>query len=240
MSKAARVSHVRTKSIIVLLLCAIVMPMVHPVSAAEKGEPDVVGTLKKAQGMLRQLNQEKTALEAKVTELETKVSSMNSDLETKKKSLEATTREKVGLELQVAQKTKLIETLHNNNAILHKNNEIIKAENARVVEKVQQLESQIALGQQDNQLLVRAVKEREEWINKCQDKNKALLKFHKNILSEYQEPDFLDKMKTLEPLTGIRRVELENKVIEYRYQMESMKVTPWEDPKDSNNGTVAP
>lgn len=233
MSKSGRVNQMSGRSIIIFLVYLLVMPVVPPVSAAEKGEPDVMGTLKKAQGMLRQLNQEKTALEAKVTELETKVSSMTSDLEAKKKSLESTTREKVGLELQVAQKTKIIETLHNNNAILQKNNEIIKAENASVLEKVQQLQGQIALGQQDNQLLVGAVKEREEWINKCQDKNKALLKFHKKILSEYQEPDFLEKMKTLEPLTGIKRVELENKVQDYRYQLEDMKVTAWEEKKES-------
>jgi len=233
MSTSVRVSQMPGKSIVIFLAYVLVMPWFSPVLAAEKGEPDVVATLKKAQGMLRQLNQEKTALEAKVTELETKVSSINSDLEAKKKSLESTTREKVGLELQVAQKTKIIETLHNNNAILHKNNEIIKAENASILEKVHQLQGQIALGQQDNQLLVGAVKEREEWINKCHDKNKALLKFHKKILSEYQEPDFLEKMKKLEPLTGIKRVELENKVQDYRYQLEDMKVTTWEEKKDS-------
>ncbi len=238
MSVAGSKVHRRTSWLINAFVCALVL-VVHPATAAEKGEPDVVATLKKAQGMLRQLSQEKTALEAKAAELETKVSSLNTDLEAKKKSLEIITREKTGLEIQVAQKSKLIETLHHNNAILQKNNEIIKSDNERLVEKIQQRESRIAAGQQDNQLLVGAVREREAWINKCQDSNRDLLKFHKRILSEYQEPDFLDKMKTLEPLTGIKRVELENKVIEYRYQMQSMKVTPWES-KESNAGTVAP
>jgi chromosome segregation ATPase len=204
------------------------------VSAAQKGEADVVATLRKAQGMLRQLSQEKTALEAKVTELEAKATSLDSELEARKKSIEMLTREKTNLEIQLAQKTKLIDTLHNNNAILQKNNEILKGENTRVLEKVRQLENQITLGRQDNELLVSAVKEREAWINKCRDKNKALLQFHKKVLSEYEESDFLDKMKTLEPLTGIKRVELENKVLEYRYQMDDMKVTPWEETKETS------
>jgi len=93
MSTSVRVSQMPGKSIVIFLAYVLVMPWVATVLAAEKGEPDVVATLKKAQGMLRQLNQEKTALEAKVTELETKVSSINSDLEAKKKSLESTTRE---------------------------------------------------------------------------------------------------------------------------------------------------
>jgi hypothetical protein len=50
------------------------------------------------------------------------------------------------------------------------------------------------------------------------------------VLEEYQEPDFLENLKTLEPLTGITKVAKENQAQDYRYKLSDLKITPWVEP----------
>jgi peptidoglycan hydrolase CwlO-like protein len=250
------------------LLTIIMGLVITPIGlAAPKGDADIVKTLNKAQGMIRQLSQEKAELEAKLAPLQKELDDTKRALEDKSKQMEAKTkelqakdRELQALQVDVKRKGDVIavheknaDVFKKNNEILKKNNEILKenteeikaqahklkeelvgqletakSQTQEVREQAQQLEQELNANQQDNQLLVGAVKERSEWIDKCTRKNGDLVKANKQMLDNIGNQSFWDTLKEAEPFTGIGRVEKENKMESYRYKLNDLRVTPWD------------
>lgn len=190
--------------------------MVQAAVAAPKGnnQDEVVATLKKAQGMIRQLAQEKADLEGKLQAAE-------KELNEKRGQLESRTKEAAHLQGELSSKLPVLSSLQSNNE--------------KYRDQVGHMTALLQKAQADNQLLVRMVDERSVWISKCETKNHEMNAMISQILSEYQESDFLDKVKTLEPLTGIGSVEKENKAVEYQYKLSDLKVTKW-----SESSSAAP
>lgn len=222
-----------------LLLSAAVLS--GPLTGAEKkGGSDIVQTLNKAQGMLRQLSQEKAALEAQKATVEKELADTKKALEEQGKQLETGNKQLLALQADVKHKADIIAALEKNNGILKNNNEILKTnieklkeqfgeQNQALQEQARRLSSELSANQQDNALLVRAVKERSTWIDKCTELNGKLVKTNKAILDNYRDQSFWDTLKEAEPLTGIGAVAKENKLEEYRYKLNDLRVTPWSD-----------
>ena len=244
-----------------LLLTIMTGFLVVPIAlAAPKGDPDIVKTLNKAQGMIRQLSQEKAELEGKLAPMQKELDDTKHALEAKTKEMQARDRDLQALQVDVKRKGDLIaaheknadifkknnEILKKNNEILKENTEEIKAQAQKLKEELvgqletakgqmqevrqqaQQLEQELNANQQDNQLLVAAVKERSEWIDKCGRKNTDLVKANKQMLDNIGNQSFWDTLKEAEPFTGIGRVEKENKMEGYRYKLNDLRVTPWD------------
>lgn len=213
--------------------------------AAPKGDSDsdIVKTLNKAQGMLRQLSQEKTALEAKVAEIQKSLDETNAQLSAK-------SAEKQQLQAELQKQLASLQAQQKNNQILTKNNEILKGNNDKLKEQLVKARDQLVQGQEqlvqarnqsgqlsadlrtslnDNELLVNAVKERTEWIKKTTDKNNQLVKLYREVLENFRNRSFLDSLAEAEPITGIASVAKENKIEEYRYKLNSLKITPWQE-----------
>lgn len=175
----------------------------------------------KAQGMIRQLSQEKAALQAEKEQwlaekasLDARLQALDAvaarlpqaqaELERYKSALEAV---RGNLESQLGQERQ------NRQALLEKHN--------AVVAKAKDIHA-------DNQLLVSAVKERETWIAQCSQQNEKLQAANLEILGHYRDKGFLQQLAELEPLTGIGQVETETTVEDYTYQLKQLKVTPFE------------
>ncbi|MFZ4654076.1 MAG: hypothetical protein ACOYLM_06845 [Methylococcaceae bacterium] len=180
------------------------------------GDAEIVATLKKAQGMLRQLSQEKADLEAKLAAAE-------KELAEKKKLSEDKSKEAEGLQNALKQKEPVLTALQSNNDVLKTNNDRYRGKLGTVIQQLRD-------AKKDNILLVNAVKERTQWIEQCTQKNKEFVTLYGKMLEEYQEPDFLENLKTLEPLTGITKVAKENQAQDYRYKLSDLKITPWVEP----------
>lgn len=58
----------------------------------------------------------------------------------------------------------------------------------------------------------------------CYENNKKLSDIGTQLLSRYENKGFGDVLKQREPFTGISRVELENLVQDYRYQLDGLRV----------------
>ena len=183
------------------------------------GDAEIVATLKKAQGMLRQLSQEKADLEAKLAAAE-------KELAEKKKLSEDKSKEAEGLQNALKQKEPVLTALQSNNDVLKTNNDRYRGKLGTVIQQLRD-------SKKDNILLVNAVKERTQWIDQCTQKNKEFLALYGKVLEEYQEPDFLEHLKTLDPLTGITKVAKENQAQDYRYKLSDLKITPWVEPVTS-------
>lgn len=188
---------------------------------AEPKTSDGNAAIRKAQGIIRQLSQEKTTLEAeKAAWLNEKYT-----LDVKLKSLEEAVGRLQPLQAEVERYKSGLETVRGNlegqlnqqrqreQALIQKHNEVVSK--ARAIHE-------------DNTLLVQAVQEREQWIVQCGTLNKQLQAANLEILNQYKEKGLLEQLAELEPLTGIGQVQTESVAEDYRYKLMQLKITPFE------------
>ena len=79
----------------------------------------------------------------------------------------------------------------------------------------------------DNQLLVQAVREREQWITQCSIRNQKLQTTTLELLDKYREKGLLEQLGELEILTGLGQIAAETTVEDYKYQLKQLKITPF-------------
>lgn len=189
-----------------------------------RAEPKTSGSdamLRKAQGIIRQLSQEKSALEAEKTTwlndksaLEAKVQALTVAVEKLLPLQAEVERYKNGLEaVRTNFEAQLGQERQSRQALLTKHND--------VVAKARDIHA-------DNQLLVQAVQEREQWIGECMARNRELQTATQEILARYQDKSLWQQLAELEPVTGIARVETEGVVEDYRYKLQQLKITPFQ------------
>jgi len=186
--------------------------------AAPKQESAGQQAFKKAQGVIRQLNEEKLALETEKTGL----------LEQLKK-LESIARQIEPLQGEVQQQKNLAETLRNNNGTLEAQLHSERRKQEELHRKIKKIVAEAKLIQNDNRLLVNAVNEREQWIKQCSDKNRQLIETNHDLVGKFQNHGFWDKVAAIEPFTGIGKVETQNTVEAYQFKLEDLKVTAFTD-----------
>lgn len=187
-------------------------------AAEPKGDPAAQQALRKAQGMLRDLTQQKTQLETENTALKEQL-----------KKLEADVKRLEPLQGEVERSKASIESLKGSAGALEHRLGQEQEKYTQFAAKHREMLAQAKKIQSDNQLLVAAVKEREQWIGQCGERNRAMLDANKELVGKYKEKGFFDKLAELEPLTGIGRVEAETVEQDYRYKLQDLQMTPFED-----------
>ncbi|AAU91786.1 hypothetical protein MCA2234 [Methylococcus capsulatus str. Bath] len=202
---------------IAVCLCSLLW--MAPVSAEKpKGDDGVVQTLRKAQGMLRQLSQDKIELEARNALLEKQLAEQSATI----KALEGKAAKLEPLEGELKKistaRQALEQQLGGQNSRLH-----------ALAEQQKKVLAELQRYRKDNQLLVEAVKERTRWIEDCTVKNRSLVRANEEILEKLGDSSLLDKLVESEPFTGIAAVEKENAVQDFHYKIEDLQVTPWKE-----------
>ncbi len=204
-----------------LLVAAVYATGFPFIVAAEpvKGDAALLQTLRKAQNMLRELNQDKAALDAANAALNQQVQ----DLQARLKAAESREIQIQRLEAQVQERRQENESLRQRIA---SDAERLQAGTSRSRALMQEL----ARWRRDNALLLRAVDERTRWGNACLAKNRDLIRLNREVLEHQGEQGFWDRLKAAEPLTGLGRVAEENARDEFGYRLEDLEVTPWREP----------
>ncbi|CAI8844076.1 conserved protein of unknown function [Methylococcus capsulatus] len=202
---------------IAVCLCSLLW--MAPVSAEKpKGDDGVVQTLRKAQGMLRQLSQDKIELEARNALLEKQLAEQSATI----KALEGKAAKLEPLEGELKKistaRQSLEQQLGGQTSRLH-----------ALAEQQKKVLAELQRYRKDNQLLVEAVKERTRWIEDCTVKNRSLVRANEEILEKLGDSSLLDKLVESEPFTGIAAVEKENAVQDFHYKIEDLQVTPWKE-----------
>lgn len=218
-----------------VLVALVALPLAGS-AEPQKGDASkqLMQQLSKAKGMLSQMTQEKAALEARLAEIE-------ADLGNKDNRIKALEERNKLLEPLVALQVLPAELQKQKAAYAQ-----LQTQNAGLRQRIQQdVDRMKAFGeryrgtvghlksvQQDNQLLVKAVKERTDWIGACTGRNKSLLDANKEMLDHYSHRGVWDAIKDAEPFTGIAAVEKENAVDAYRFKLEDLQVTAWKEPAE--------
>lgn len=182
----------------------------QPVVAAEdkkvSREKEQVRKLQQAQ---TQLEGEKNKLQQEKMELETQAKALTEKFSTVEKDAAAATRRNAALNReQQATKSSLSEAQQ-------KLEETLRRE--------KDLSSRLATSDGENKKLQAALKASQGEGEVCEAKNVSLYLYGRELLARVEGQSALDRLLANEPLFGIKRVEIENTVQEYRDKFDSGK-----------------
>jgi chromosome segregation ATPase len=212
-----------------------------PATAEPKSQDAAIQqVLKKAQGVVRQLTEEKAQLEAQKAALEGEKAALVNEksllatqkgaveaekkaLEEKAKKLEAALRPLQPLPAELQRCKAGIETLKEARAKLETELAEGRDRERQSQRKGEELAAFAGQVREDNVLLVEAVKEREQWIAQCGQRNRDLIAAGREVVQKYRQKDFWEEAANLEPFTGIGKVKRENAAEEFRYRIEHLK-----------------
>lgn len=164
--------------------------------------------LQKAQFMLRQASSEKAELQAQVDAQKKQIDKLTSDLAASKAASDQgkrTVEEKYG------------------SAIAQWKQRDAQTTGELAVTK-EQLKQQLA----KRKTLEEQLQKQTNNFSACYENNKKLYDLNTQLLSRYEHKGFGDVLKQKEPFTGLKQVEVENLVQDYRYQLDDLKVQPEE------------
>jgi septal ring factor EnvC (AmiA/AmiB activator) len=208
----------RTKIGLKLLTASLLLTAPVVLAEAKKEDAAMLQTLRKAQGMLRQVSQEKAELETRNAQLQDQVT-----------SLEGRVKELAPLEAQVREARASLDQMHSQNeGLQHRISE--GADRYRsLAEKERSTAAELSQFKRDNQTLVDAVRERSGWVDSCTQKNADLLNINRELVGKYQSKGFWTKVREIEPFIQTGQVDKENEAQGYRYRLEDLQVTPWQE-----------
>jgi len=208
------------KTSLVLQFCGVTLCLLLSTVTAHAEAPKqnaaMAQALQKTQGLLRQLSQEKNQLATEKTALEEKV-----------KKLETEVSRIAPLQAEIEHQKTSLSSLESANGALSAQLNTSREKYQALLQKHKDVIAQAKQIQSDNQHLVRAVKEREQWIGECQEKNKGLIEADHELVDKFKDKGFWEKLGELEPFTGIGKIESETTVHNYQFKLEDLKVTPF-------------
>lgn len=162
--------------------------------------------LQKAQFMLRQAASEKAELQAQLAALQQQADKLAAELAAVKTASDQSkraTEEKYG------------------GAIAQ-----WKQRDAQNAEEAAALKQQLKAQGEQSKLLEAQLQQQTQNFSACYENNKKLYDINAQLLTRYENKGFADVLKQREPFTGVSRVEIENIVQDYRYQLDDLRVQP--------------
>ena len=170
--------------------------------------------LKRMQYMLKQLQQNNQALEDEKKKLDKELTQAKQDLDKRQQEID--------------RKKASIERFQLSNESLNKRIAHLDSRNAKTVERLKELIGKY----RDLVLLVRELKasqqsdaatisSREHRIDMLEKKNLALYRLNQQLMLKYRDKGLLATLEQHEPFTGIKKVEMENLLQEFRLRNEN-------------------
>ena len=185
-----------------------------PLSAAAERRANAGDqAMKRMQYMMKQLQQDNQALVADKKKLDDEVADLRKDLARAKKD--------------IAGKKASIARFENSNAALNRRIEQLRTRNGKTVEKLRKVIGKY----RDLALLVRELKaasqqdrstigQREHLVSALEKKNKALFELNQELMRRYRDKGIVDAVAQGEPFSGLKQVQVENLLQEYRFRNE--------------------
>ena len=208
----ARASHWRpTVGLVIAVLMLLTLPP-HTSHAQQPGAEAGAQALARAQSLLRQLAQQKAEVDAELAKLRAEASRLKKDVAGTKASLEDTT-------------TELVAAQRENSGVRAKLGSTEKglakttAQLRDVVGKYKEQAAVLRATQADLADTQATLAATSAELADAEKKNLALYQLNKKILAEFEQEGPWDGLLRKEPFTGLKRVEIENLVQEYEYEM---------------------
>ncbi len=197
------------------ILCAawLWFVLLIPAGAQQAADPQqTAAALSRAQGLLRQIGQQKAQLEIE----NAKIKAANAGLEKKLKSAQARLDDTAAdLESSQRQHARTEVLLERTRARLDKTTERLR----EFVEKYKTTAQSLAETKFEKQSVESELETTQGELADAEEKNLALYKSNREILDLYNNKSGWDGFLQKEPFTGIKDVQIENVVEQYEYEM---------------------
>lgn len=120
-----------------------------------------------------------------------------------------------------------VEELNRKLSVVRKNSEtaLTKSQenNAALSENLQQTDAKLHQAESERNQLQETVNGQAELIQSCESKNTGLVQVNRELLDRYQKKGIFDALLQREPLTQLKRVEIENAAQEYQDRIDQME-----------------
>lgn len=171
------------------VLAVIAMTLASNVAWA--GDADDQKAVARAQRMLRQMSQERDALQMENAKLKSEVEELNRKHGSLKKSSEAALAKS-------------------------------RDGNVALSENLQKTAQNLRQTEAEKTQLQATVVDQAQLIGSCEANNVKMLQINRELLVDYEKKGFMDAMLQREPLTQLKRVEIENIVQDYQDQLDRL------------------
>jgi len=204
----------KSRAVLVMLIAAGVALAMPAAFAGDKKGNKEREAARRVQIMQQQFAQEKATLEKDKSDLSQKVDDLTKQSESARQDATQLERKRSSLTRELATAKGEVATLREK---LHKS-ETGHAELV-VLHKQESEKNQKQVG-----LLQAALAQRGQALGSCETKNGKLYELNREILAQYRDKDFLDALVQVDPLTGIKSVQVENFLEEYRDKLDAQRI----------------
>lgn len=187
--------------------------------------------LRRLQEQTRKAEQEKAALAAEVDELKKKLK--GTEAGAARATRKSRDTEKALAQAEQANAALLVEKVNLSERVdqMQKSLQEVRGDLAnaegKLAESAAELDRTAREGQAQKAEFERAqsvIGQRNREVAACEDKNLKLYEYNVDLLGRYQNKGLADVFKQREPLTGLKGVEMENLLEEYRDKLDAQKV----------------
>lgn len=198
---------------VIILLGLTVSAVIPDVGYAETVRRSAGGddAMRKAQYLLRQLSQEKEALQTEKEQLQGELGALTSKVSTLENSME---KQRIALGKSSDKNSRLVDRIN-------RDHEHILA----LQEKYRNTVAVLEASSRDNELLINAVQERNQWIDTCRARNDKLYEANVELLGLYENKGLAEALGQRDPVTQIGAVKVENEVQNYRFRLEDLRMS---------------
>ena len=208
-----------------LLWCALMMwAGLHGVQAAEVAKRSGGGdaaAMAKFQSMLQQVTGERDALQG---ELEKAQSERVKNDEKHKKEIALLTKKIEGLENTSDRSQDVLTRTNEANTTLRERNKEQQERMQKLVDKYKELVENLRAVEADKSTAQTKVTEQERRLDDCSAKNTKLYEVNLELLDRYENKGVWDALLQREPVTQLKRVEIEGVVEEYKHKISQQRV----------------
>lgn len=218
---------VRSSSLLALILVGMSL-LGNSAWADDKHERAAV---RRVQQQMQQVEQEKAALQQQVSGFEQEKSALSGAKDAlAKKAQSAESRAAVeGRKRQSLQQE--LETVRKENQALQEQKTEAEKRLSEMTARQTASARQLAVLQGEKKQTEANLAMREKQIASCDDKNLKIYQYGRDLIRQCRDRSATDAVLRLEPVTGIKRVEVENMLEEYRDKLDAQKLIPDEQQK---------
>lgn len=180
--------------------------MLCEITAAQAQDANAQKALQKAQFMLRQVTAEKTELQAQVTDLKQQVDKLTRELDsTKSGAVSAQQRNEQKYTSAITE---------------------WKQHGAAISDELKATKDQLKQQTAQHKAAEEQLQNESKNFAACYANNQKLYEINRQLLTRYENKGMVDMIKQSEPFTGVAKVEVENLVQDYQYQLDDLKLHP--------------
>ena len=195
----------------------IIMTMLAPLAVAQEARRDGSDASARMQQQLQQLASERTGLQAENAQLKAQVAKLDRDAK-------AFTTEKEALTRRAGVAESKVNRAESSQQSASSRLESTESRLNEVVGKYKELAEQLRKIESERNDLARHAAQDGQNLKVCAERNVQLAGIANEALDRYQKKGCFGALAQAEPFTGLKRIEVENAVDDYRQQIDSLKV----------------